>query len=141
MDTFDTFKKNQKKPGKSKQGSSSHKAEIRKQINREQKSVLLSAFLNTASLVVTAFLNTAFLVVTAFLLFSFLITCSQPTENNKVTFSGTVTLEDATDYSPEGQAGITVSLYAPAELYQPDGSWEIKTEKGRYNIIEKIIVL
>ena len=130
MDTFDTFKKNQKKPGKSKQGSSSHKAEIRKQINREQKSVLLSAFLNTASL-----------VVTAFLLSSFLITCSQPTENNKVTFSGTVTLEDATDYSPEGQAGITVSLYAPAELYQPDGSWEIKTEKGRYNIIEKIIVL
>lgn len=43
--------------------------------------------------------------------FSFFSSCSSPTSSNKVTFSGTVTLEDTTDYS-----GVTVALYAPVEL-------------------------
>ena len=40
-----------------------------------------------------------------------LISCSDPTSSNNVTFSGTVILEDTTDYS-----GVTVSLYKPVEL-------------------------
>ncbi len=45
--------------------------------------------------------------ISYFLFFS----CSSPTTTNTVTFSGTVTLEDTTDFS-----GVTVSLYAPVEL-------------------------
>jgi len=46
-------------------------------------------------------------------LFVFILVSCSPTSNNdnKVTFSGTVTLEDTTDYS-----GVTVSLYKPVEL-------------------------
>jgi len=43
--------------------------------------------------------------------FIFLLSCSSPTQNNTVTFSGKVTLEDTTDFS-----GVTVSLYKPVEL-------------------------
>ena len=53
-----------------------------------------------------------FAILAQLLSFSFyLLSCSTPTENNKVTFSGTVTLEDTSDFS-----GVTVSLYAPVEL-------------------------
>jgi hypothetical protein len=41
-----------------------------------------------------------------FSLFFFLSTCTQPTDNDTVTFSGTVTLEGQEDHS-----GVTVSLY------------------------------
>ena len=50
--------------------------------------------------------------------FFFLFSCSSPTENNKVTFSGTVTLADTGDFIPtndSGQDGVTVSLYKPVE--------------------------
>lgn len=60
-----------------------------------------------------------FLLSFVICLLSFLFSCSSPTANNKVTFSGTVTLEDTTDYFPtetSGQAGVTVSLYKPVVL-------------------------
>jgi hypothetical protein len=57
-----------------------------------------------------------FLILNSYFL---LTSCSDPSSNNKVTFSGTVTLapegvpdgKDTTDYS-----GVTVSLYEPVEL-------------------------
>ena len=53
-------------------------------------------------------------IITIFFIFYFVFfinTCSDPSSSNKVTFSGTVTLEDTTDFS-----GVTVSLYAPVEM-------------------------
>jgi len=46
-------------------------------------------------------------------LFVFILVSCSPTstDDKKVTFSGTVTLEDTTDYS-----GVTVFLYKPVEL-------------------------
>lgn len=54
-----------------------------------------------------------YMLIPCILLSAFLIlnSCSDPSSNNKVTFSGKVTLEDTTDFS-----GVTVSLYAPVEL-------------------------
>lgn len=53
-------------------------------------------------------------IITIFFIFYFVFfinTCSDPSSNDKITFSGTVTLEDTTDFS-----GVTVSLYEPVEL-------------------------
>ncbi len=67
-------------------------------------------FLPKASLFGTFFIIPfSFLTLLSFVIF--LLSCSQPNENDLVTFSGTVTLEDTTDYS-----GVTVSLYKPVEL-------------------------
>ena len=57
-------------------------------------------------------LNITIITIFFILYFVFFInTCSDPSSNDKITFSGTVTLEDTTDFS-----GVTVSLYEPVEL-------------------------
>ena len=42
--------------------------------------------------------------------------CKESTKPETVTFSGTVTLESESDYSPIGAGGVKVSLYKPVEL-------------------------
>jgi hypothetical protein len=111
MDILDTLKN---KSQNSKQNTILRKAENRKQVTSNHKQVLLSAFRLFDYLVVKAFPLSAFYVVTVFCFFSaFLLSCNNSTDPKEdlVTFSGTVTLEDTTDYS-----GVTVSLYAPVEL-------------------------
>jgi hypothetical protein len=111
MNILDTLKNKSKN---SKQNTILRKAENRKQVTSNHKQVLLSAFRLFDYLVVKAFPLSAFYVVTVFCFFSaFLLSCNNSTDPKEdlVTFSGTVTLEDTTDYS-----GVTVSLYAPVEL-------------------------
>jgi hypothetical protein len=111
MNILDTLKNKSKN---SKQNTILRKAENRKQVTSNHKQVLLSAFRLFDYLVVKAFPLSAFYVVTVFCFFSaFLLSCNNSTDPKEdlVTFSGTVTLEDTTDFS-----GVTVSLYAPVEL-------------------------